>query len=147
MSDEAEEFWSAFESETGEKVEARCMGEYFKGGGTERGMWGLLILTDRSFRFKYMPSENWILSLFKRPDKSSLQKKAFEIVIPRGDIVDVVAPKRDFLSRIFGPAFPRLSVVYRSEEGDQTHSFSVDPNNGIVSALEKVSAAAKAGAR
>jgi hypothetical protein len=135
MADEAAEFWMAFEKETGEKVVARSMGEWFKGGGNEHGYWGLVILTDKSFRFRYMPTDNWILSLFKRADKS--KDKAFDIVVSREDIVRVVAPKRDFLARLFGPAFPRFSVVARGEAGEASHFFSADPSTGLVAALEE----------
>ena len=145
MADEAAEFWSAFEKETGEKVLARSMGEWFKGGGADRGLWGLLILTDKSFRFKYMPSENWILSLFKRASKSKSSDKQLDIVVARSDIASIVAPRRDFFAKLFGPAFPRFSVTVRSparpEGGEETYSFSVDPSSGIVAALQKVGTA------
>jgi hypothetical protein len=148
MADEAAEFWAKFESETGEKVEARSMGEWFKRGGAERGFWGLLILTDKSFRFKYMPSENWIMSIFKRATKSAGSDKPVDIVVPRSDIAQIIAPKRDFLARIFGPAFPRFSVVVGGEAEEKVYSFSVDPTSGLVAALEKVKvAAAGQGAR
>ena len=58
MADEAIEFWNAFEKETGEKVEARSIGEWLQDKGPS--MWGLVILTDKSFRFKHLPSENWL---------------------------------------------------------------------------------------
>jgi hypothetical protein len=141
MADDAAEFWNKFENETGEKVEARSMGEWFRRGGAERGLWGLLILTDKSFRFKYMPSENWIMSLFKRATKTADSEKPVDIVVPRSEIAEVLAPKRDFLARIFGPAFPRFSLVTRGAE-ENVYSFSVDPSSGIVAALEKARVAA-----
>ena len=55
MDDEAKEFWGAFETETGEKVEARSEGNWIHGIGPTREGRGLLILTDKSFRFKYVP--------------------------------------------------------------------------------------------
>ena len=58
------------------------------------------------------------------------------------DRVAVLAPKRDFLARIFGPAFPRFSVVTRGAEEQDVYSFSVDPSSGIVAALEKARIAA-----
>ena len=39
MDDEAAEFWSAFESETGEKVEARSMGEMYQTSSSDSGLW------------------------------------------------------------------------------------------------------------
>jgi hypothetical protein len=55
MSHEATEFWSTFEKETGEKVEARSEGRWFPVPGEDAVPEGLLILTDKSFRFKYVP--------------------------------------------------------------------------------------------
>lgn len=152
MADEAAEFWSAFEKETGEKVLARSMGEWFRPRGSEArgsgdyGLWGLLILTDKSFRYKYIPSENWIMSIFKRVDKSAAKEKPVDIVVPREDIERVVAPKRGFMQRIFGPVFPRFTVFARGAAEETGYSFSVDPSAGILAALEKICAeAAEAG--
>jgi hypothetical protein len=133
MADEAAEFWSEFEKETGEKVEARCIGEYYRTQDSSSGLWGLLVLTDKSFRFKHLPSENWISSLFKRVGRSSGPKEVVEITIPRGEIVSVNSPKRDFFARIFGPAFPRLTITGPDEK---TYLFSLDPSGGFLKALE-----------
>jgi hypothetical protein len=140
MADEAAEYWKTFETETGEKVEARAIGEYYKELDGSTGLWGLLVLTDKSFRFKHMPSENWISSLFKRMDRSSAPKVPIEITIAREDIVDFDSPKRGFLARLFGPAFPRFTISGRStlgEGGEQRYVFSVDSSGGFVAALEK----------
>jgi hypothetical protein len=133
MADEAAEFWTAFEKETGEKVEARCIGEYYRTQDTSSGLWGLLVLTDKSFRFKHMPSENWLSSLFKRVGRSSGPKEVIDITIPRSEITSVISPKRDFFARVFGPAFPRLTIT--GPEG-KTYLFSLDPSGGFLTALE-----------
>jgi hypothetical protein len=146
MADEAAEFWSAFEKETGEKVVARGMGEYFKAQSDSSGLWGLVVLTDKSFRFKHMPSENWISSLFKRMDKSSGPKVPVEITIPLADIVSLDAPKRNLMARLFGPAFPRFHVEgkdIKDAEGVKSYLFSVDPSSGFLTALEKAVALAR----
>jgi hypothetical protein len=147
MADEAAEFWSAFETETGEKVAARGMGEYFKVAGESSGLWGLVVLTDKSFRFKHMPSESWISSLFKRVDKSSAPRVPVEITIPLGDIVALNSPKRSLLARFFGPAFPRFTVAGIAAQAageEKTYHFSVDPTGGFLAALEKAIALARA---
>jgi hypothetical protein len=135
MADEAAEFWSKFEEETGEKVQARSLGELRKASSRDIGTWGLLVLTDKSFRFKYMPNDNWLLSLFKKADRSSEAKKPVDIVIPRGDIVSVKAPRGGFFARLFGPAFPVFSITSREAEGEQTQFFTVDPSSGLLAAL------------
>jgi hypothetical protein len=89
-----------------------------------------------------MPNENWMLSLFKRFDKSGEEEKLVDIVIARGDISAVHAPKRDIFTRLFGPAFPRFSIVARGESGEKTYVFTVDPSNGIIDALQKAAPSA-----
>jgi hypothetical protein len=133
MADEAADFWIEFEKETGEKVEARCIGEYHEAGEGSSGLWGLIVLTDKSFRFKHMPSENWISSLFKRAAKAGKPRQPVEITVPRENVVSVVTPKRDFLARVFGPAFPRFTIT--TKDG-QTHLFSLDPSGGFLTALQ-----------
>ncbi len=127
---------SAFEKETGEKVLARSMGEWFK--TNDRSLWGLIILTDKSFRYKYIPSESWVLSLFRRADKSAPKDKPVDIVVARENIASVATPKRDFFQRIFGPAFPHFTVTTRGESEDASYSFSADPAAGIIPALQKI---------
>jgi hypothetical protein len=133
MADEAREFWDAFEKETGEKVEARSLGEWFERDG-DRGRWGLLILTDKAFRFKHTPSDNWVSSLFRRAEKAPKQEPV-EIRIAREDLVSMIAPKRGFIAKLLGPAFPRFTVTGRSEEGEKAYTFSVDPGTDLVAAL------------
>jgi hypothetical protein len=151
MADAAAEFWSTFEKETGEKVEARAIGEYYKARDDSSGLWGLLILTDKSFRFKHMPSENWISSLFKRVDRSSAPKAPVEITIARENIVSMNAPRRSFWARLFGPAFPRFTLAQSDESavgGEKLFVFSVDPSGGFLASLEKaLPGAAQAGAK
>jgi len=142
MADEAAEFWESFEKETGEKVESRAIGEYYRDMDPASGLWGLLILTDKSFRFKHMPSENWLSSIFKRVDKKSKPKEPVEITIPRERIAAVNAPKRGLAARLFGPAFPRFSLVERvsgldGTETEKPYLFTVDPSGGFIKALEK----------
>jgi hypothetical protein len=146
MADEAAEFWSAFEKETGEKVEARAIGEYYKGQDLSIGLWGLVILTDKSFRFKHMPSENWMSTIFKRMDRSAKPKEPLELRFAREDILALNAPNRGFFAKLFGPAFPRFGLKVRSAPdaaqagaaGEEEHLFSVDPSGGVLAALEKL---------
>jgi hypothetical protein len=146
MADDATEFWEGFEKETGEKVEARSIGEYFKGGPGDIGVWGLLILTDKSFRFKYMPSEHWIFAIFKRSDKTRPKEKPVDIVISREDMTGFKAPKRDLMSRIFAPAFPRCIVKYRGPDGERDCVFTLDPSSGLLAALERLASSGQEGA-
>jgi hypothetical protein len=136
MADEAGEYWKTFEEETGEKVEARSLGEWYE-AESGAGLWGLLILTDKSFRFKHVPSDNWMSSLFKRVEKSS-KRKPVDIRIAREDLVSLVSPKRGLFAKLVGPAFPHFSITGRVADGEKTYSFSLDPSSGLLAALERV---------
>jgi hypothetical protein len=138
MADEAAKFWETFEKETGEKVQVRSMGEFFRSSDRGSGVWGLLVLTDKSFRFKHMPNDNWLLSLFRRADRSSEPEKVEDIVIPREEILAVQAPRADFLERLFGPAFKQLSILSREEGEEVRRQFSVDPSSGLLAALLEI---------
>jgi hypothetical protein len=140
MADEAAEFWENFEKETGEKVEARSIGEYFKEGPGGIGIWGLAILTEKSFRFKFMPSENWLFSLLKRAEKSKPKEPPADIVIARDSILGLRIPKRSFMARILGPAFPRIAIHYGSLDGERDCHFTIDPTSGILQSLERLAA-------
>lgn len=141
MADDAAAFWEAFEKETGEKVQARSMGEVFRAEDRGRGIWGLLILTDKSFRFKHMPNDNWLFSLFRRMDRSSEPEKIEDIAIPRDDILAVKTPRRNLFDKLFGPAFTQIAILRRSEGGEISHQFSLDPGSGLLAALSKLGAA------
>jgi hypothetical protein len=132
MVDEAAKFWSAFEKETGEKIEARSEGKWFR--LPEKGSAGLLILTDKSFRFKYVPDTS---GSFMGTDISPELEDRAEFTIPRGDIVSVSLPKRGFFAWLARRPFPRCSIVARSASGEKTYVFSADPSGGLIAALEK----------
>ena len=140
MADEAAEFWENFEKETGENVEARSIGEYFREGPAGIGIWGLAILTERSFRFKFMPSENWLFSLFKRVGKSKPTETPPDVVVSRDAITEISIPRRGFLSRILGPAFPRVAIRYAAAGGEVSCLFTLDPTSGLLQPLEKMAA-------
>jgi hypothetical protein len=134
MADEAAEFWSAFEKETGEKVEARSEGNWFRVPESGTVHEGLLILTDKSFRFKYVPEpyRPW-MGAGASPE---LEDRA-EFTVARSDIVSVTVPKRGFLSRLFRPVFPRFSLVTRGVSGEKIYELSADPSTNLIAALVK----------
>lgn len=137
MTDDAAKFWSDFEASTGEKVEAKTIGTYYERNGDQRGLWGLLMLTDASFRFKHFPSENWIASLFRANRASSAPAREVEIVVPRRDLVALRVPKRGFLARVFGPAFPRFEIAWREGEAERGESFAADPSCEVMRLLKE----------
>jgi len=138
MADEAAEFWEEFEKETGEKVVARSIGELYDRPG-DVGVWGILILTDKSFRFKYMKSENWFAVLMRGfgTKKPKDEAPPMDIVIPLEGIVSAEIPKRGVIARLFGPAFPRFTLTSLDAEGEKAWIFSTDPSAGIIEGLKK----------
>ena len=135
MADEAAEFWNSFEKETGEKVQARSEGKWFRVPGSSEAHEGLLILTDKSFRFKYVPEpyRPWMGAGIspEREDRT-------EFTVARDDIVSVRVPKRGFFARLFQPTFPRFSLVTRGVNGEKIYELSPDPSSNLISTLAKI---------
>jgi hypothetical protein len=136
LDEEVAKFWRAFEADTGERVEAKAVGELCEGTG-ETGVWFLLILTDKAFWFKHVPSDNWLASLF-RPRTFTLSPKGepdLTVIIPRGDLVSLEEPeprRRGWFSR---PVFPRLTLSWREEGLVRRRTFSVDPTSDLLPRL------------
>ncbi len=140
MAGDVEKFWKAFERETGEKVEAQSEGTWFRtedAGSDGRDIWGLLILTDKSFRFKYVP-ETFETAMMRNGIRSSEPDGQPEFIVPRGDIVSVCSRKQGFFKRVIRPGFPRCAVVTGGRNGAKTYVVSADPSSGLVAALKKV---------
>jgi hypothetical protein len=134
MDNEVADFWSAFEKETGEKVEARSEGVWYRVPNSGAGHEGLLILTNKSFRFKYVPKT---VAPLMGPGLSPEFVDETEFTVARGDIVSVRLPKRGFFAWIVRRSFPRCSMVTRGKGGEKTYVFSVDPSSGLLAALAK----------
>jgi len=128
---EAERFWNAFEAETGEKVLARSIGIWHE-GGDPKGLWGIAILTDAAFRFKYIPGQSLILGLIRPPGAKESEREEIDFIAPFGRILELKGEKRGFLDRLFGGPFRRVELSWREgEAGIRTESFSIDPSGGI----------------
>lgn len=136
--DDADKFWNDFETETGEKVAARSMGIWHE-NGDEKGLWGIVILTDASFRFKYLPSESLILGLFKSPGGGKGEKRgAVDIVVPLDQVTSLKEAERSFLSRLFGSPFRSVEVSWGASEADHRRErFSVDPSGDLLKRLRQ----------
>ena len=133
MADKAAEFWANFEKETGEKVASRCLGEFFPEGDSTQGLWGLLVLTDVSLRFRVTPSDNMMFGLIRRPDSSKKAPAPLDLAIPLTEIRSVYSPKRGFLMKLFGASTVGFSVT-RSER--TVYHFEADAGTGFLQALQ-----------
>jgi len=142
MNDDAEKFWSDFEAETGEKVEVKTIGTCFESPGDKQGVWGLLVLTDASFRFRHIPSENWLSSLFKPRRTTQAPARAIDLVVPRSDIVSLDEPRRGFMAKFLGPAFPRFTLRWREEGREKAGDFAADPSSDLLRRLRALASPA-----
>jgi hypothetical protein len=136
METSAEEFWSRYEAEVGERVLARTMGQNLF-SEKDKGDWGLLVLTEGALRFRKTPGENWFASLFRSSSLSPIPAKAEnDIAIPLETIRSVSVPKRRFLDFLFGGPFLVLTVAYDSGNGEEAIRFAVDPKSDLKVLLE-----------
>lgn len=137
MDERAQRFWDEFEAETGERVESRAMGAWLAREGSEEWLWGLLVLTDKSFRFRHLPSDNWLSSLlrFGRRESEAPKREEVSMAVARGEVVAVVEPRRGFLARAFGPAFAAFDLVWREGEAERRARFQVDPSADLLAKM------------
>jgi hypothetical protein len=139
--DDGAKFWERFEAETGERVAAKTIGTFYERGGDERGLWGLLVVTDASFRFKHFPSDNMVLGLFKVKGRSEPEAPV-DIAVPLSSVSALKEEERGFWKRIFGSAFPRFELAWREGEAVRSESFAVDPSSDVMRLLREAAAAA-----
>ncbi|MDR1278960.1 MAG: hypothetical protein LBK02_09420 [Treponema sp.] len=119
-----EEFWRDYEQQTGEKVLARSMGRYLSGWDEfdqsgDTLLWGLLILTDRSFRFHHFPQTSWLDAL-TRFNSGGVPAKEKTFCIPREWINSTeLRREKKLWRRLFAPHPPLLIIRYRNGEGQE----------------------------
>lgn len=126
MQESVEAFWANFEKETGEKVLAKTMGQYFS-TPKDRGDWGLIVLSPTALRFRKTPSENWFASMFKASSVSVPTKSEADLVIPYASISKISTPSKKFLDFLFGSPYLVIIVSFQNEDGDHEGRFAVDP--------------------
>ncbi|MDR0597755.1 MAG: hypothetical protein LBG14_04545 [Treponema sp.] len=112
------EFWKQYEADLGEKVLAFSLGQYLSGWAEyDPPLWGLLIATDRGFRFHHFPHEGWLQSLSRisAGGKPPVEKTMF---IPRERILLAeLRREKSLLKRIFLASRPRFMIRYRDDDG------------------------------
>jgi hypothetical protein len=135
MDENVEAFWAKFEKETGEKVLARTMGQYFA-TPKDRGDWGLLVLSPTGIRFRKTPGENWFASLFKASSPSVTVGSEEDIFIPYASIAKISNPPRKFLDFLFGTPFLAIIISFAKNGEDQEARFAVDPKGDFYAKLE-----------
>lgn len=136
----ARQYWERFEREAGERVLARTMGQLFSrpGDKSEKGDWGLAILTGTRFFFRKMRGENWLLAMFRAPSASRAAETIEDVIIPLARIASVESPKPSLMDRIFGS--PQRSVILTERPLDGSaegpvRRFTIDARSGFYEAL------------
>ena len=118
-----EEFWRDYETQIGEKVLARTFGRYLSGWDDfersgEAPLWGLLILTDRGFRFHHFPQVSWLDAFVRFRSGGTAEEKTF--FIPREWINSAeLRLEKSRWRRLFAPRPPLLALRYRNGEGQE----------------------------
>ena len=115
-------FRQEYEEKTGEKVLARCLGQYVSGWGefgdlSANPLWGLIIATSGGFRFHHFPQSNWmtVLARFGGGDETPKEKTIF---IPGEKIISAELRKETkWYRKIFSNISPRLLIRYLDGSG------------------------------
>jgi hypothetical protein len=141
MEETVEAFWANFEKETGEKVLAKTMGQYFS-SSKDRGDWGLLVLSPTGLRFRKTPGENWFASLFKASAPLVSTRGEEDLFIPYVSIKQVVNPPRKFLDFLFGSPFLAIVISYRVDESEREARLALDPKSDFQAKLKELTQSA-----
>ena len=135
-----QEFWREYEAGLGEKVLSFSLGQYLSGWAEhDPPLWGLLIATDRGFRFHHFPHEGWlqILSRLSTGGKPPEEKTIF---IPRERILLAeLRRERSLLKRIFFASRPRFVIRYRDDRGAEGE-FIAEADSTAAAIIEKLMA-------
>jgi hypothetical protein len=137
-----DEFWRDYEEKTGEKVIARCLGQYVSGwdgfnNSSKNPLWGLIIATSGGFRFHHFPQQSWLTALSSIGGNYEPPKEK-TIFIPGEKIISAVLHRETkWYKKIFSPITPRLVIRYHDETGNEKELLlNADFNtNGLTEAL------------
>ena len=127
--DTAENFWQEYEEKTGEKILARCLGQYIS-GWEEFGdfrIWGLVIFTSGGFRFHHFSQQSWLLSLVRTE-----APKEKTIFIPNEKILSSKLIKEsNWWKRTFSSFWQRFLIQYLDNNGNEKQlSLDLDTKSG-----------------
>jgi hypothetical protein len=120
-----EDFWLDYEEKIGEKVLARCLGRYLSGwaefdNNGWANIWGLIIATEKSFRFHHFPQHHWADMLSRK--RETPKEKIFSFSKEKIISAELFREPNWFL-RLFKSPAPRLIVKYRDENDEEKNMF------------------------
>jgi hypothetical protein len=133
-----QEFWKKYEASLGEKVLSFSLGQYLSGWAEhDPPLWGLLIATDRGFRFHHFPQEGW-LQFFSRFSSGGEAPSEKTIFIPREWILRAeLRRETSLLKRIFLASRPRLVIRYKDDNGAEGE-FIAEADSAAAALVEKL---------
>ena len=109
-SDPAAAFREKFQRETGESALMLSPAEWLRAREGDRGVSGLLILTDRSLHFREMGADSWLVELV-RAHQAERTDDRHEMSIPLHDITGLSEIRPGLLERLFGQGGQCLLVT------------------------------------
>jgi hypothetical protein len=132
------EFWREYEAALGETVFSFSLGQYLSGWAAyDPPLWGLLIATDRGFRFHHFAHEGWLQTL-ARLSSGGEPPTEKTIFIPRERIVLAeLRRETSLLKRIFLPSRPRLVIRYRDDGGGE-EEFVAEADSTAAALIERL---------
>jgi hypothetical protein len=109
------EFWAEYEKQHGEKVLAYVLGKYLSGWPEyPYPLWGLLIATDRGFRFHHFPHEGWLQAL-SRMTSGGPPPQEKTIFIPREQLLSVeIRTEKQWWKKALAYQPPLLVIRYQN---------------------------------
>ena len=127
-----DDFWRDYEEKTGEKVLARCLGQYMSGWGEFEnlsGIWGLVIFTSGGFRFHHFPQIAWF-QVFSRISASEAPKEK-TIFVPKENITGMSIFKETKWWKKLSRSMTPLKIQCRDDAGVELQLvLNIDPKTG-----------------
>jgi len=131
------DFWQEYEEKTGEKVLARCLGQYLSGWEEFdkwklTAIWGLIIATSGGFRFHHFPQQNWLSSIAGFTGNEAAKEKT--LFIPKERILSTqLVRKSKWWEKLFKSTQPQLIITYRDEtQNEQRLLVTIDSNSADI---------------
>ena len=126
-----DKFWREYEEKTGEKVLARCLGQYISGWeefGNLTGIWGLIIFTSGGFRFHHFPQQSWIDALTRFANSDTPKERT--IFVPKENIVNMRLFEESKWWKKLSKSVPVLIIQYR-DRADSERQLLLNADSGM----------------
>ena len=128
------DFWQEYEEKIGEKVLARCLGQYVSGWeefGKIKSLWGLIIASSGGFRFHHFPQQSWLDMLSRNSGHEGPKEKT--IFIPKERILNArFIEETKWWKKLSTPYLPQLVINYLDgTENERQLLLEADTKTGV----------------